>query len=152
MQLGEIRGWGVSGEPLSASQAATWAEHGSTVWGKIFDHALIHRTDFSMTPEVLPIPTIVPEFDEVQEGKINGPTLRGSGIAHWDVRMSIAGLVGSTATTSSECILGVTTAITVSLNNNYPKYPERSRDPTRNTCDSELSSPLHPCPLSPGWP
>jgi hypothetical protein len=47
--------------------------------------------------EVLPIPIIVPEFDEVQEGKINGPTLQGS-----DMHLSVTGLVGSTATILSE--------------------------------------------------
>jgi len=55
-QLGEIRGWGTPAEPLSASQAAGWAERSCQEWGSIFADALAHGTKFSEMPEVLSTP------------------------------------------------------------------------------------------------
>jgi hypothetical protein len=109
--LGGIRGWGTLGEPLTASQAAAWAEHACTEWGSVFQHALKQRTDFSNSPEALPFPRLVPEFNCFIDGKVNRGTLRASGVLEWEVRTSIAGLVTANATTFSECILAISNPV-----------------------------------------
>ena len=119
VDLGTVTGWGRCGEPLSASDAAGWAEESAKVWGDIFEGALKGRTDFSATGETLPTPASVPEFDAFLEGRVEGSTLRASGIVHWHVIMSLAGLLPPNATTYSECILGVSTPSSVTLTNNY---------------------------------
>jgi len=130
--IGQLRGWG---EPLSASQATTWAEYGSEVWGTIFDQALEVSTNFSCAPNILPTPSIVPEFNVFLEGKVNGATLRGSGTALWHIRISLAGLVEPNATTESDCILGLTTVTSVSLGNSYPICSRPVQSDLNHTAD-----------------
>ena len=146
--IGLIRGWGQSTEPLSASQATKWAEHGSKEWGTIFDKALHASTSFSLAAEILPTPSVVPEFNVFLEGKIDGATLKGSGTALWHIHMSLAGLVDSNATTSSEYVLGFTTITSVSLGNNYPIHTESVSADVNSAAhhDTGLSSPSIPGP------
>jgi len=122
--FGEIRGWGTPTEPLSASQAAGWAERSSREWESIFNDARGHRTKFSEAPEALPFHARVPIFDRSLDGKVVDGTLRSSAVFEWDVRPSIAGLVPAYATTSSECIFAIQSPTLVDFDNNYPRYPE----------------------------
>jgi hypothetical protein len=117
--LGNIRGWGRPGEPLSVSQAAGWAEESGKAWGTIFNHALRGWTDFFATDDILPVPASVPEFTTYLEGKVDGTMLRASGTARWHVHMSSAGLLNPITTTCSDCILGITTTSSVTLTNSY---------------------------------
>jgi hypothetical protein len=128
------------GEPLSASQSALWAEHASKEWGSIFQQALEQRTEFSKTPAALPIPGLVPEFDCFRDGRAIRGTLRAFGVVEWEVRTSIAGLVTANARTSSECLLAISSPTRAYLDNNYPRYPERTSRFSMNSQSSVAGS------------
>jgi len=105
-QRGGIGGWGTPTEPVTVSQAASWAQHSSAKWGSIFAYAVAHRTNFSETPEALAFHAhIKPEFNCYLDGKPGGDALPASAVFEWEIRMSVAGLVTSNATTSSELSL-----------------------------------------------
>jgi len=153
-KLGEIRGWGTSAEPLSVSQAAGWAEHSSVKWGSIFKDAVAHRTNFSETPDALPFHARIPEFNCYLDGKPSGDTLRASAVFEWEVRMSIAGLVTSHATTSSECIVAIHTPVLADFDNNYPEYPEGNTTSCLRTLSNppRVSNHTHPTAIPVGTP
>jgi len=62
-------------------------------------------------------------------------------VFEWEVRTSIAGLVTSSATTSSECIIAIQTPVLVDFDNTYPRYPE-------GKITYSPSNPSHPPTLS----
>jgi hypothetical protein len=125
--------------------AIRWAEHGAVTWAKIFGGAIEAFTDFSSSADVLPAPSLVPDYDTFLEGSAKGRVLRGFGTVSWHIQTTLAGLVDSGATVQSECLLGVQVATSVHFANDYPQPPKFLAIPST----SQINQATEPSSTSP---